>query len=287
MTYTDTRRTTRKKPPTRRRATTTKPENQREVEWAKALDTALSVPGSVGNVYSRFYSYSYLNCILLMMQGAAEPVATYDRWKGMNRQVRKGEKALFIVRPIQVKAKPKDGEPDDGEARYFKKFRPVNCLFQVSQTDGEDLPPVEIPAWDERLALQVLKINQMPWVHVDGNVQGYSTGRGYAINPVAAYPHKTRFHEIAHIVLGHTSEDNHGEYAAHRGLFEFEAEATAYLVLKELDALGEAEARVSRGYIQGWLQDQQPGEPAIKRVFRAVNEILKAGRPQTTESQDS
>jgi hypothetical protein len=37
---------------------------------------------------------------------------------------------------------------------------------------------------------------------MDGNVQGYAVKRRIAVNPLAEYPHKTRFHEMAHVVLG-------------------------------------------------------------------------------------
>jgi Zn-dependent peptidase ImmA (M78 family) len=42
---------------------------------------------------------------------------------------------------------------------------------------------------------------------MNGNAQGYaSPAKQIAINPVAALPHKTMFHELAHMVLGHTVE---------------------------------------------------------------------------------
>ena len=42
--------------------------------------------------------------------------------------------------------------------------------------------------------------------HLDGNAQGYATGRTVAVSPVAFMPHRTLFHELAHVVLGHTAE---------------------------------------------------------------------------------
>jgi hypothetical protein len=35
---------------------------------------------------------------------------------------------------------------------------------------------------------------------------GYAQGRTIAVNPVNPLPHKTRFHELAHILLGYTAE---------------------------------------------------------------------------------
>ena len=54
--------------------------------------------------------------------------------------------------------------------------------------------------------------------------------RTIAINPVNPMPHKTRFHELAHVLLGHTSEGtmNDGELTP-RNLREVEAESVALL----------------------------------------------------------
>ena len=50
------------------------------IDWHATLTEALEAPGALGNTYTRFYGYSFLNQIRLMMQGTYEPVATYNRW---------------------------------------------------------------------------------------------------------------------------------------------------------------------------------------------------------------
>ena len=70
----------------------------------------------------------------------------------------------------------------------------------------------------------------------------------------------------------------HEEYELHRGVMEFEAEATSYLVMNELELMDEETASHSRGYIRHWLQDEQPPEKSIQRVFRAADAILRSGR---------
>ena len=89
---------------------------------------------------------------------------------------------------------------------------------------------------------------------MDGNIQGHSRGRTLAINPLAALKHKTRFHELAHIVLGHTD----GRLIADtekptRAIAEVEAEGAAYLLCAILGLPGLDEAR---GYIQHWLASE-------------------------------
>jgi antirestriction protein ArdC len=119
---------------------------------------------------------------------------------------------------------------------------------------------------------------------INGNAQGFSfedgEGRHVAINPTAAYPAKTLLHEVAHLVLGHCTQGDH----THRGVAEFEAEATAYLVAKELELI-EWDPAQSRAYIQTWLGGAEVGEDHITRVFAAVNKILTAGRVEQASEE--
>lgn len=239
------------------------------------MEEALNMPGSLSSVYSRFYSYSVGNQILLFMQGVTEPVATYGRWAEMNRQVKKGSKAKAILRPITIKSK--DEVDDQGKPKQFTKFKLVNALFTASETEGDDLPEFVPPEWNEETALSALDIKRVPFESLDGNTQGYSFERNVAINPVAAYPLKTLFHELGHVVLGHTTPDKIEEYQAHRGVKEFQAEATAYLCMNDVGATEQMDAAGSRGYIQHWLHGETPPDSAIREVFKAVDTILRAG----------
>jgi antirestriction protein ArdC len=233
----------------------------------------------VGNVYNRFYEYSFLNRMFLRMQGVSEPVATYKRWQDLGRHVLRGSKAYAIVRPIVINRKNDEGEVED----RFLRFKVVNCLFSASQTDGEPLPEVDLPGWDLDTALSGLEITRQPYELIDGNTQGYSWGRNFAVNPVAADPTRTTFHELGHIVLGHTMPDPTADQASrHRGEREFQAEATAYLALNELDRLSPEMATHSRGYIQHWMDTERPSDRAIRQVFAATDTILKAGKVATS-----
>lgn len=250
------------------------PQPSRELDWPNVLNEALTLPGNLGNTYCRFYNYSFLNQLLLLQQGIREPVATYKRWADIGRQVVKGSVAKEIIRPITVTKKDDDGEVED----TYTRFKMVRCIFGVSDTTGEELPPVELPTWNVDTALTTLDIRRVPFTMLDANVQGFATGRELAINPVAVHPAKTTMHELGHIVLGHTTPDQLQEYRAHRGLREFQAEATAYLTMNELEQLPAQMASESRAYISHWLQGDTPPDAAIRQVFSATDVILKAGR---------
>lgn len=86
------------------------------------------------------------------------------------------------------------------------------------------------------------------------------------------------FHELAHIVLGHTAPDKAEDYQHHSGIKEFQAEAVAYLCMNDVGALKHMDAAGSRHYIQTWLGEEEPSDSAIREVFKATDAILRAGR---------
>lgn len=251
----------------------------KEVEWGRLLDEALTVPGSLTDVYSRFYNYSLTNCMLLRLQGVNEPVATYRRWQELERQVKKGSRAKAIIRPIMGKATDEDGN----EAMRLRGFKLVRCIFGLSETEGEPLPDVQPRTWSREKALGKLAITEVPFDMLDGNVLGFSYDRNLAVSPLAPYPLKTTLHEMGHIVAGHTTEREHAEYAGHRGVKEFEAEGTAYLAMNELGVAEQMDAAESRAYVQHWLMGQRPDDSSIRRVFTTADAILRAGWQEPAE----
>src|SRR5207247_696050 len=82
--------------------------------------------------------------------------------------------------------------------------------FVLSQTDGPDVESLPMPSWDRARALETLGIVEDPYTATDGNCQGYARQQTIAVSPLAELPDKTRFHELAHVVLGHTFEGDAG-----------------------------------------------------------------------------
>lgn len=137
-----------------------------------------------------------------------------------------------------------------------------------------DTPP--IPGFDLETAFHVLNITRTGFDEMNGNIQGFATGREIAVSPIAAIPHKTTFHEIAHCVLQHTTNERLVDSEATPiNLREVEAEAVALICC---EALGLDGAAYARGYIQHWLQGEKtiPNQSAT-RIFSAAQTILKAG----------
>lgn len=261
----------------RRRPPAEIPQAVQNPDWPDLLEKALTVEGSLGDTYRRLHNYSTSNCAFLLMQGCpVEPIATFDRWKSIDRRVIKGASAFYVNRPINVKTDEIDEET--GEHKMIKRFKPVKSVFPVSMTEGAPLPEVELPEWSRSRALGALAISQVAFESFDVNRQGHSFGRNIAINPAARFPEKTLQHELGHVVLGHTTPEAHDDYLAHRGVKEFEAEGTAHIVMTELGLMTPEMASVSRGYIQQWMAGQRPSDESVRSIFKAADTILEAGR---------
>ncbi|HEY4329866.1 MAG TPA: DUF1738 domain-containing protein, partial [Phycisphaerae bacterium] len=95
---------------------------------------------------------------------------------------------------------------------------------------------------------------------------------------IAAQPHTTLFHEIAHVVLGHTAEGPLEDHArTPKNLREVEAECVALICCESLNLKGASECR---GYIQHWLDGAAIPERSVQRIFKAADAVLKAGHPK-------
>lgn len=255
--------------------------------FAELLKSAVEDPGIVSRAYSAFHGYSIGNQILALVQCAERgitpgPIATFVGWKKKGRHVRKGEKAITLCQPVTGKRQIEGTkDADDSKAETFTRFVYRPRWFVLSQTDGAELQPAStIPAWNQARALETLGVTEEPFTATNGNCQGYARQRTFAVSPLAELPHKTRFHELAHVVLGHTSEAEAGlsdSELTPRSLREVEAEAVALVCL---EALGLPGVEHCRGYIQHW-NGRRGAEPiperSAQKIFKAANAILKAG----------
>lgn len=253
-----------------------------EISFKQVLEQAVKEPGKIMQAYSAFHSYSFGNVLLAWAQCEFRgipmgPIATYKAWQAKGRQVIKGQKAIALCMPITIK-KTDDADPDKTEC--FTRFTFKNNWFTLAQTEGPEIEQcLSTPEWNQDLALKTLNIQMIPFDHGNGNVQGFARERSVAINPMAQLPMKTLFHEIAHIILGHTGDLNHAEQLP-RNLKEVEAESVAMLCLSALNMPG---VEFCRGYIQNWIDSKEIPEKSAQKIMAAADKILKAGRLETKE----
>lgn len=263
-------------------------------EWSAILADAVAKPGVVSEAYREFWNYSVGNQLLALFQCFERelplgPIHTFLGWKELGRHVKRGEKAISLCMPVTCKsrAKPeKTGETEDAEGATYTRFIYRSNWFVLGQTDGKDYVPTELPDWQESRALVALDVERVDFHHLDGNAQGYAVARAVAVSPVAFMPHRTMFHELAHVVLGHTAE--HGRMDDGEGtpvnLREVEAESVALICCESLGLDG---AVFSRGYIQHWLRGEKAiPERSAQKVFGAADKILKAGLPETAAGSE-
>jgi hypothetical protein len=264
-------------------------------QFSDLLSRAVTEPGIISRAYTAFHGYSIGNQLLALFQCAARqiepgPIATFMGWKEKGRYVRKGEHAIVLCMPITATRRASEpatvdaAADSDQQPGTFTRFVYRPKWFVLSQTEGTTLEPLVIPAWDQARALAALTIIEEPFTCTDGNCQGYARQRTIAVSPVAELPHKTRFHELAHVVLGHTTEAQDGltdSELTPRSLREVEAEAVALVCLEALRLPG---ATHSRGYIQSW-NERRGAEPIpernAQRIFKAADQILRAGRDES------
>ena len=218
---------------------------------------------------SVFHQYSFGNVVLIATQRSdASRVAGFRRWKKVGRSVRKGEKAIWIVAPMARRK----GEADDDES-LVRGFRYVP-VFDISQTEGEDLPVVchrlcgEDPSASfsrlPRVARSVgYSVETGPLPAATNGDCSFSLRRiRVEARNAPAQQVKTLAHEVAHALLHEGQRD--------RALAELEAESTAYVVCQ---TLGLDTGAYSFGYVAIWAGG---GEPAIARIRSSCTSIQRA-----------
>ena len=184
-------------------------------------------------VQSRFHHYSFRNTLLIQLQcPEATRVAGFRAWQQLGRQVRKGEKAIWILAPVTRKRSDDDVE-DDGKSRILVAFKPA-CVFDISQTDGEPLPEVcsrldgAAPdgVYDELITFAHSIGYSVEEDYLPGGTNGDCNFTEHHIRVevtnAPAQQVKTLVHELAHAMLHENAKD--------RALAELEAESIAFVV---------------------------------------------------------
>ena len=265
--------------------------DQIKISFKEYLSEIYDKPSKLHEAYRLFRNYSPRNRILAESQLLfLEPINTYKGWQDLGRQVKKGSRGISLFLPVVSKKKKDNEEVGDkkeceGEDNsnptiklsFSAQFVMKRHWFTLSQTEGEEFKPEELPNFDVKKALEVFGISQENFRSIDGNCQGYAipSKNIIAINPLAYAPYKTTIHEIAHCLLHKESAEIVDGSELESSIKEFEAETTAYLVCCSLGKFEHLE--YSRGYISNWIKKNDIEEENFKRAFDAANKILKAG----------
>ena len=247
--------------------------------------------------FSRFHNYSINNIILILMAyPAASHVASYMDWKKkFNRSVKKGEHGIRILVPTPKKITAErevtnpDGSVTTEEVEYKRMYFKQGTVFDVSQTEGEDLPSlVKNLTWnDEALAASVNAIMQNSPVSIsfddeltDGSANGYYslTSGEIKVKPTLSNLHmlKTICHELSHAYQETAYADSVKELD--RSSKEVISESCAFCVLRLLSqeyCIPQIKSdEYSFGYVAGWGSRDLKELKATLNLIRDITEII-------------
>jgi hypothetical protein len=82
------------------------------------------------------YTHSHIDARFIV-SGCQQDIPDYKGWQDKSRQVRKGEKAIWLCMPITRKKRKEDTDEDEVSIACFV-WRPN--WFVLAQTDGESVP---------------------------------------------------------------------------------------------------------------------------------------------------
>lgn len=235
---------------------------------------------------AKFHNYSFNNTLLIAMQRPdATLLAGYQTWqKKFHRHVKRGEKGIKIIAPVPVKEKRQvekidketqeivigiDGQPEtETVERILPRFR-VTTVFDVSQTEGEPLPTLEVNELvgdvfiyeDFMKGLEEISPVPFQFQEIDSGAKGYYSNAEKLVaiqtGMSQAQTMKTAVHETAHAILHDRDVMEENGITKDRMTKEVESESVAYVVCNHF---GLDTSDYSFNYVAGWSSGKEMPE---------------------------
>lgn len=235
---------------------------------------------------AKFHNYSFNNTLLIAMQRPdATLLAGYQTWqKKFHRHVKRGEKGIKIIAPVPVKEKRQeekideetqeivigiDGQPEtETVERILPRFR-VTTVFDVSQTEGEPLPTLEVNELvgdvfiyeDFMKGLEEISPVPFQFQEIASGAKGYYSNAEKLVaiqtGMSQAQTMKTAVHETAHAIFHDRDVMEENGITKDRMTKEVEAESVAYVVCNHF---GLDTSDYSFNYVAGWSSDKEMPE---------------------------
>ena len=259
------------------------------------LETPVTEVQSMFKSFHTFSMYNQFYAMLQMQQRKMKitPIRTFNQWKSDGYSVVKGAKAIKILFPIMKSIPLKDGngnvkKDENGKIITLKKrvgFTEKSMHFAQSETTCKqfNMDDVKIDNYNLDKALKSLNIKMIDFNKLDLNIGGFTSKDNnnntvVSINTVWGKEDTlhTLFHEMAHVVFEHASKN----YQENRGLFEYEADMTAFIACKCLGLSNEKQQQKCKAYISSWLNDDfetATSDKEVHKIMSCVDKILKAG----------
>ena len=258
-------------------------------------------------VMSKFHNYSFNNTLLIAMQKPdASLIAGFNSWKNQfQRNVKKGEKGIKIIAPSPFKIKQetekidpqtqkpvigRDGKPVTEEKEITIPAYKVVSVFDVSQTEGKELPDIAVDALtgdveqysDFFAALEKTSPVPIGFEKIEGGAHGYYhlEDKRIALDEGMSELQtlKTAIHEIAHAKLHDidlNAPKDEQQPRVDRRTREVEAESVAYTVCQHY---GLDTSDYSFGYVAGWSSGRELAElkSSLETIRSAAADIINS-----------
>ena len=258
-------------------------------------------------VMSKFHNYSFNNTLLIAMQKPdASLIAGFTAWKNQfQRNVKKGEKGIKIIAPSPFKIKQetekidpqtqkpvigRDGKPVTEEKEITIPAYKVVSVFDVSQTEGKELPDISVDALtgdveqysDFFAALEKTSPVPIGFEKIEGGAHGYYhlEDKRIALDEGMSELQtlKTAIHEIAHAKLHDidlNAPKDEQQPRVDRRTREVEAESVAYTVCQHY---GLDTSDYSFGYVAGWSSGRELAElkSSLETIRSAAADIINS-----------
>src|SRR6266513_2878148 len=225
----------------------------------------------------RFHRYSLRNVMLIASQKpTATHVAGFHTWHKLGRFVKKGEKGILILAPI-VRAKCQNVEQTEtDESSTAVGFRAA-YVFDISQTDGQELPEIgnvngDPREYRDRLGKFVTEQGIVLEYSQDiAPARGTSAGGKITLLPdqAPAEDFSTLAHEVAHELM-HPDERRASTSKRSR---ETEAEAVAFVVCQAIEL---ETGSAAQDYIQLYEGEAKLLSESLEHIQQTAIRILKA-----------
>jgi len=225
----------------------------------------------------RFHRYSLRNVMLIASQKpSATHVAGFHAWHKLGRIVKKGEKGILILAPI-VRRKNESAEQNEtDESSTAVGFRAA-YVFDISQTDGQELPEIGSVNGDprdyhERLEKFVAE-QSIALEYSDEIAPARGTSAGGKITLLPGQSPAEEFATLAHEMAHEMMHRNERRSSTSKRVRETEAEAVAYVVCH---AIGLETGSAAQDYIQLYDGDAKLLTESLGHIQQTANQILNA-----------
>lgn len=242
-------------------------------------------------------AWSWGNQLMCVFAGTND-ARGFQQWKEVERSVKKGAKAFYILAPMTRKTKDKDG--NEGFAVFGFKSVPV---FRIADTEGAELPAVdtEVTTWLESLPLigvaKAWGLNVDAYNGMEGRMHGkfwrktnaftdevMSQGIALGVKNLSTWAHEMI--HAADFRLGNLKEK--GQHWRS----ETVAELGATILLECLEMPNESDKGGAWNYIQNYalaaeIEPLAACMDVLKRTCDAVNLILTTAEALNAVPQDS